>query len=210
MHLASQGSFFHNNNRMPYNVTRARSDTQQAPGTRTCDMPNCTACGEYRAPRGHFNLRDYFWFCLDHVREYNKNWDYFDGMSAAQIEAFMKDAVTGHRPTWKREEKIAYTADQLMDELDRFMGWRSARRQTEAPIHGELNKEQLGALSVMDLEDGYTLAELKTRYKQLVKLHHPDINPGNPQAEERFKKITASYVVLAERLKDLEKDGLND
>jgi len=184
---------------MPYNVpVRARKEEAHTnPQARTCDMPECTACGEYRAPRDPSNLRDYFWFCIDHVREYNKNWDYFDGMSATQIESFMKDAVTGHRPTWKREEQLTYTAEQLMDELDRFMGWRATRNEHRQRSTSQLSKDERGALSVMDMQDPYTLADLKTRYKQLVKLHHPDLNPGNPQAEEHFKKITAAYVVLA-------------
>ena len=43
----------------------------------------------------------YYLFCLDHVRQFNASYNYFDGWSNAEVEAFQKDAVIGHRPTWK-------------------------------------------------------------------------------------------------------------
>ena len=78
---------------------------------RGCDRPGCSCAGDYRAPKSR-ELSDYYWFCLDHVREYNKAWDYFAGLSSDAIEAHIRNASVWERPTWplgdwqKREEKL--------------------------------------------------------------------------------------------------------
>ena len=43
-----------------------------------CDHPGCDKCGEYRAPKDR-SLKEYYWFCLEHVQEYNAKWNYYDG-----------------------------------------------------------------------------------------------------------------------------------
>src|SRR6267378_8293760 len=70
----------------------------QCPG---CEWPNCTAPATHRAPKGRLREREYWRFCLEHVREYNHAYNYFAGMSDDAVLAYQKDAVTGHRPTWK-------------------------------------------------------------------------------------------------------------
>jgi hypothetical protein len=67
---------------------------------RACDWPDCGCPGEYRAPRSRTHLREFYHFCLDHVRAYNRAWDFFTGMSQPEIEAYMREDVTWHRPTW--------------------------------------------------------------------------------------------------------------
>ena len=54
----------------------------------------------YRAPRGRGRDGQYYIFCIDHVRQYNASYNYFDGMNDREVEDFQKDALTGHRPTW--------------------------------------------------------------------------------------------------------------
>ena len=60
--------------------TKAYAPDPAAPG-RTCDSPGCEALGEYRAPKSRRDLKNYWWFCLEHVRAYNSTWDYYKGMS---------------------------------------------------------------------------------------------------------------------------------
>ncbi|MEK9662807.1 MAG: hypothetical protein VW644_13950, partial [Alphaproteobacteria bacterium] len=67
---------------------------------RTCDHPECDAAGEHRAPRSRDALRSYFWFCLDHVRKYNKAWNYYADMSDTEVEAERRKDTFWHRPTW--------------------------------------------------------------------------------------------------------------
>ena len=66
-----------------------------------CDWPDCTAPATHRAPKGRLREREYWRFCLEHVREYNHAYNFFAGMSPEDIARFQRDAVVGHRPTWK-------------------------------------------------------------------------------------------------------------
>jgi hypothetical protein len=68
----------------------------QAPERRACDMPGCAAAGDYRAPRSREQLDEFHWFCLDHVREYNRAWNYCSGMSEKQIEREIRLDADGH------------------------------------------------------------------------------------------------------------------
>src|SRR5919205_4420933 len=76
------------------------SDEPQEPKGPVCDHPSCQAAGEFRAPKGRSREGQYWRFCLQHVREYNASYNYFDGMSDDAVVAYQKDAVIGHRPTW--------------------------------------------------------------------------------------------------------------
>ena len=71
-----------------------------APHQRVCETPGCRLAGEYRAPRARDRLNEYRWFCLEHVREYNKKWDYYAGLGAEQIEAHIRADTTWRRPVW--------------------------------------------------------------------------------------------------------------
>src|ERR1700748_2928548 len=66
-----------------------------------CEWPDCKEKGSHRAPKGRNNSREYFHFCLNHVREYNQSYNFFSGMNADAVARYQKDALTGHRPTWK-------------------------------------------------------------------------------------------------------------
>src|ERR1700746_722716 len=66
-----------------------------------CDWPGCSEGATHRAPKGRGREREYWRFCLDHVREYNQSYNFFAGMSDAAVARYQKDALTGHLPTWK-------------------------------------------------------------------------------------------------------------
>src|SRR6267143_2072663 len=76
-------------------------DPRPRVGTPLCEWPGCTIGGTHRAPKGRTREREYWRFCLEHVREYNHSYNYFAGMSEDAVARYQKDAVTGHRPTWK-------------------------------------------------------------------------------------------------------------
>ncbi|HEY8963862.1 MAG TPA: molecular chaperone DnaJ, partial [Alphaproteobacteria bacterium] len=63
-----------------------------------CDMPGCKQAGEFRAPKDR-GLKEYYCFCVDHVREYNAAWDFFEGMSQGDIENHIRESMFGDRPT---------------------------------------------------------------------------------------------------------------
>jgi len=168
------------------------------PGTAPlCEAANCINKGVYKAPKSKNQLQDYHWLCLDHIKEYNQKWDYFNGMTTAEIEEFMQDAVTGHRPTWNRESRLREPASQLHDALYEFLAGTRKAKKTLPPLSSKLQK----ALAVMDMDYPFSQKILKDQYKKLVKKHHPDVNKGNKLSEEKFKKITESYHLLAAYLK---------
>lgn len=182
--------------------TRAYAPDPGAPG-RHCDVPDCGAMGEYRAPKARSALNDYWWFCLDHVRAYNASWDFYKGMSPGEIEAQTRADTAWQRPTWPLGRLGArLDADLLRDPLhvlnaarrNAHDAERRAREAAEAP--GDMREP----LATLGLCWPLTLLELKARYKQLAKLHHPDANNGDRAAEERLKTINLAYAALRGRL----------
>jgi len=166
---------------------------------RSCDYHECEAGGAYRAPKSPTTLNDHFWFCLDHVREYNKSWDFFSDMSADEIEKYQRDDVTGHRPTWRIGVNGAANGEgDIRDDLGVFeAAGLNFNRQSEGEGYLKpLPAPQRDALAEMNLDPGVSLEEIKTRYKELAKKHHPDMNGGDSRAEEQFKTVNRAYSYL--------------
>jgi DnaJ-domain-containing protein 1 len=164
---------------------------------RACDSSGCKAEGAFRVPRARDKLNEHHWFCLEHARAHNERWDYFSGMSEAEIEAFRIDAVTGHRPTWplgKRGARMRNGHDGPSYE-DRYGVFADVAEKPRAPER-RLLRPQLVALEMLGLEASATLQEIKSRYKELVKRFHPDANGGDRGAEERLKQVIKAYGVL--------------
>lgn len=168
------------------------------PSPRSCDWPGCDGAGEFRAPKSREHLREFRWFCLEHVRAYNRNWNFFAGMSQGEIEGYLREDVTWHRPTWRlgtaarvfgyrpRDPFEMFDAEDFVEEFG-----RRARAERLPPRVTQM-------LARLDLTPGIGLKELKERYKQLVKRHHPDLHGGDREAEERLKVINEAYTYLME------------
>jgi DnaJ-domain-containing protein 1 len=142
---------------------------------------------------GRLREGQYFCFCLDHVREYNATYNYFNGMSDEAVMRFQKDALTGHRPTWKMGVG-PNEADK--GARDPFYGRRAshpAQPAPKAPKHGVVARK---ALHVLGLDEDAAAPEIKARYKDLVKRLHPDANSGDRSNEERLMEIINAYNTL--------------
>jgi hypothetical protein len=169
---------------------------------RPCGAESCSGDGAFRVPKARDRLDEHLWFCLEHARQHNEHWDYFNGMSEAQIEAFRVDAVTGHRPTWPLGKRAAQAHRapvfrSFNDDFGLFGGdsgdpGAEERRRAARP----LTPPQVVALDVLNLEAGASLHQIKARYKELVKRFHPDANGGDRGAEERLKRVIQAYGVL--------------
>src|ERR1700742_5376900 len=79
----------------------AKQQAQAREASIMCEWPDCKNKGPHRAPKGRENSKEYWHFCIDHVREYNQSYNFFSGMNAEAVARYQKDALTGHRPTWK-------------------------------------------------------------------------------------------------------------
>ncbi len=178
---------------------RAYAPDPNAPG-RGCDMPGCPEAGEYRAPKSRTRLNDYHWFCLDHVRAYNADWDFYKGMSPAEVEAQLRADTSWQRPTWPigRGGYTAWDDDALRDPLHVLAAGRAnaSRRPDPQQPPSELREP----LATLGLAWPVTLDVVKSRYKELAKRHHPDANGGSRDAEERLKTINLAYAAVRSRL----------
>lgn len=173
---------------------RKQHRPQEKPGLRHCENAGCEGEGEFRAPKTRSEQTEYFWFCLDCVREYNKKWDYFAGMGPDEIEEFRNSATHGHRPTWNMHISPQQASEQLRSRLNCLFGDGFIRQPD--PRHHLPNKTRK-AMETLELEEyPVTLASIKSQYKKLVKRYHPDLNRNDPACEERFKQVTEAYSQL--------------
>ena len=167
---------------------------------RICDMPGCIEHGLYPAPKSRDRLREFHWFCFDHVREYNLSWDYYSNMSEDEIEEHRRADTVGWRPSWPMGKG-------QMAEKEHFIRSGTSKYRTHAYDHATkdkhgasepqaLKRDALEALAVLDLEPPVEFATIKAKYKQLVKIHHPDANGGAVDSDEKLKTINHAFTVL--------------
>ena len=174
----------------------------------TCAWPGCWEVGEYRAPKSRRNLRDYQWLCLEHVRVYNKSWNYFKGMSVAEADAKRCDDLLGNRPTWafansakgrvqalnaalrgRFQDSGLFDAD-MQEEID------SVEQERTRQLWFKLSKQQQEACVVLGVRPPARAEQVSDKFKVLAKALHPDLNPGDAQAADTMKAVTAAYAVL--------------
>ena len=174
-----------------------------------CQWKGCTEPGRYRAPQGRGRDGQFYVFCDEHIRRYNSSYNYFDGMTNAEVEQYLQGVVYGHRPTWKvginawsnggtrraSAEDIRRFAEARAAHAQSFYAWRA--RHTERPEYRRsLKPLERKALQTLDLPETASGAEIKARYKALVKLHHPDANGGHRGSEDRLREIIQAYNYL--------------
>lgn len=168
------------------------------PPMRPCDHPGCAGGGDFRAPRSRLELNSYYWFCLDHVRAYNSAWNYYAGMSDAEIEAEIRRDTVWQRPTWRLGARHG-PSPRVHDPFGFRREGGPAGEHAGGGANGRAARAasaQAQALAVFDLEPPLTAVALKARYKVLVKLHHPDAHGGDKAAEEKLKIINQAYATL--------------
>ena len=174
-------------------------DDGREPILRTCEHPECNESGDCRAPKDR-GLNNYYHFCQEHAREYNRQWNYFDGMSEREIEDYIYNQTIWDRPTFSftsQSDMEDYLRRQVkQDFFDEETERPKNQREYRDNIFRQSGTPEAEALAIMDLEPPVTLDSLKARYKKLVKKHHPDANGGSKESEETFKKINMAYTVL--------------
>ncbi len=172
-----------------------------------CDVPGCTRPGKYPAPKGRDNEGEYHYFCLEHVREYNKGYNYFTGMQDDDVRDWQKRDQTGHRPTWrlgqnswavnnggKFRDTGGFRHQQAFDDPFDVLG-EGHGEQHGRPQRAVRNAE-LSALHKMGLDETATPEQVKNQYKTLVKRLHPDANGGSRENEDKLREIIQAYDYL--------------
>lgn len=172
-----------------------------------CQWDGCAKPGVHRAPVGRDAEGQYFMFCFEHARDYNKGYNYFSGLSDGEIARYQKEALTGHRPTWKMG--VDRSAESGPTQSTAKSGSASAQARMRDP-HGFFNGPrpnrpvrarkvkslEAKAFDTLGLAANATAAEIKSRYKDLVKQHHPDANGGDRGSEDRFRAVIQAYQLL--------------
>lgn len=176
-----------------------------------CEWKGCGRPAPHRAPKGRGRDGEYFAFCVDHVRTYNASYNYFDGMSDAEVTSFQRDAVTGHRPTWKvgANSWAHGTSDRMKGAPSGVGGgFREhdphglfAERARQARAEPVENRRQLKplekkALDTLHLPGTASKEEIKSRFKELVKRHHPDLHGGDARSADTLREIIQAYNYL--------------
>lgn len=176
-------------------------DGQKTVKTRHCDMPGCGQEAPHKAPKNR-GLNDYYWFCLDHVMDYNKAWDFFSGMSQNDIEDHIRRSFLWDRPTRrfdhgdpednlrKKAWQARFFTEEEPPDTERGAGFRFS---SDPNIHAS---PEVQAMAIMGLQPPLDFKTIKARYKMLVKKYHPDVNPDDPKAGEMIKTVNMSYTVL--------------
>ncbi len=175
------------------------------PNETECDWAGCVTMGGCKAPKSPDRLREYYNFCTIHAREYNKNWNFFSGMTDEDISEWQVGAKHGHRPTWdvrkntgeraRANKRRKAGATSATSEGYNIFSDKDGKAVTEAPRR-RLSKMQLKALHDMGLDDGASKDDVRKRYTQLVKQLHPDANQGKRNTEESFSRVVKAYKVL--------------
>ena len=156
-----------------------------------CEWESCREIGEFKAPTEKDNSRNFKWLCIIHIKLFNKNWNYFHGMSQNEIENFIKSDLTWHRPTQKFS-----SADNFFNIL-----WNNAlsdkfkifQEDVSHALYKKLCEKDKDAFIIMDLDSNADWTTIQKRFKTLVKKFHPDKHSGNKQYEDKLKKITLAY-----------------
>lgn len=174
---------------------------------RLCEWPECHMHGTHPAPRSRDKLRDYRWFCMDHIRLFNSQWNYFEGMTDEEVEQSLRRDICWDRPTWPIGDKepqpsngpkpghgpFGFDPEYFADAF----GFFDVDVRDGATASGQrADPTTCAALALFGLKLPVTAQDIKARYKELVKKHHPDANGGTKVAEEKFKEIRQAYDTL--------------
>ncbi len=183
-------------------AAQARDVHALKPGERECDHVGCRAAAATRAPKSRDLLSEHYWFCQAHAAEYNRQWNFFAGLSEGEIAYRIADDLsTGGRPTWSlksggRNREAASTRGFFRDKFGIFGAAKTQDSDDRAAFERRLGKMERVALADLDLDAGALGPAIRLRYLELVKRCHPDANGGDRSAENKLQRVIKAYKVL--------------
>ncbi|WP_127903448.1 J domain-containing protein [Solirhodobacter olei] len=170
--------------------------------TRVCDHPGCREAGQYRAPKSPDQLDEYYWFCRDHVREYNLKWNFFSGHTEEEFNKQLDSDRVWNRDTKpfnKRGEETRAWSRLGVDDPMEILGPNATQNPGRATAASrKLPPTERRALEILDARDHWTKVEIRRQYKALVKDLHPDMNGGNRSDEDRLQEVVWAWDQIKE------------
>ncbi len=139
---------------------------------RLCDRHGCEEPGDCPAPKSP-NSPERWYFCQAHAAEYNRGWDYFQGLD---------DEEKAQRERDERRDSGGFSGGS-------FYGWG-------APGDGTRSREEMRALEILELESDADFETVRKSWRRLAKENHPDVKPDDKDAALKFQAIQAAYDVL--------------
>lgn len=182
--------------------TWLNTSEQQTHHLKRCDYQHCNEIGKFEAPRGPRavtqpnDASQWYFFCLDHVREYNAQWRYYQGMTDVQAQQSYQNDMTWNRPSWPFGEHLQGQHNPNFNDPFSFFPENSY-----SPPPAMLSVEEQNALYLFKLNFPFTLDQLQTAYRYQVKNNHPDIHQ-NQDSEEKIRIINQSYASLKKVLEN--------
>ena len=158
-----------------------------------CEWENCEQSGDFKAPIEKDNSKNYRWLCEEHIKLFNKSWNYFEGMNQNEIENFVKSDITWHRPTQKFGSSDNFFNILWNNALNEKFNFFKQENNINNLNGAKLYEKDKDALRIMELELNASWPIIPKQFKTLVKKFHPDKNAGNKQFEDKLKKITLAY-----------------
>ena len=166
-----------------------------------CDWNNCNEIGEYKAPVEKDNSKKYRLLCLEHVKEFNKNWNYFENMNDSEIVDFIKADMTWHKPTQNFSAQDNFFKILWNNALKEDLIKNGIDKRQIKLAHFNFSDKDLKAFEILGLDVSINWENIRSKFKKLVKKFHPDMNLGNKKFEEKLKVITLAYTQLKRTLK---------
>ncbi|MGA0600232.1 J domain-containing protein [Caulobacter sp. KR2-114] len=186
----------------PEEAAQAEDVHALKPGERPCDHADCRLAATARAPKSRDLMGEHYWFCQAHAAEYNRNWNFFAGMTEGEIRARQTDdQTTGGRPTWAFRagagtREAAAARGGFTDPLGIFHAAQARHTQDKAAYDRRLGKLERGALADLDLDVNADAPTIRARYTELLKRCHPDTNGGDRSAEHKLQRVVKAYKTL--------------
>ena len=165
-----------------------------------CAVPGCDASGEFKAPLQPASFDgpgSWRFLCLDHVREHNAKYNFFDGMSPEQIQEAQSPLAGWERPSRRFAVNGADPPPRWSDFSDALdaISTRFGRIRDEGQPQ-RFSKPERRALSVLGLGEDADRHQLRKRYSGLVRCYHPDKNGGDRSHEGRLSEVIEAYQLL--------------
>lgn len=163
---------------------------------RECDHKGCTEQGKFRAPKSPDVLDDYYWFCKEHVREYNLSWNFFETATEADLARQQDQDRVWERPTkpFKRSEEQRAWARLGIDDAHQVLGENATRNPgAGGGASRRLPPTERRAVEILEVKDTATKKDLRKAYKSLIKVLHPDMNGGDRSQEEQLQLVVWAW-----------------
>jgi hypothetical protein len=158
-----------------------------------CEWENCKESGKYKAPLEKDNSKNFKWLCKEHILFFNKNWNYFEGMSQNEIKNFLKSDITWHRPTQKFGSSDNFFNILWNNALSDKFNFFKEEKISENFSDRKLSEKDKDAFKIMELDFNANWSQIQKKFKTLVKKFHPDRNSGSKKFEDKLKKVTLAY-----------------